>query len=141
MKSILLGLLAGAFLISCSSKSLILSPDPGTQGIILPTQQVAEHKWGKVTFPAGIYLPEAKSEKGIYYAAPERVNTDGMLRGGREHGGLFIQHSTGYQYLWIGQPGYQLQQAPSTIMGQWGVETPLLYTLKERVQIQPVGKR
>ncbi|MFN7564823.1 MAG: hypothetical protein ACK5TH_23825 [Prosthecobacter sp.] len=141
MKSTLLCLLMGTFLASCSSRSLILSPDPGTPGIILPTQQVAEHKWGKVTFPAGLYLPEAKSEKGIYYAAPERVNTDGMLRGGREHGGLFIQHGTGYQYLWIGQPGYQLQQAPGTIMGQWGVETPLLYTLKERVQIQPVGKR
>lgn len=141
MKTALLFLLTGTLLSSCASKTLISAPDSGTQGIILPTEQIAEHKWGKVTFPAGHYLPEATSEMGIYYAAPERVNTDGLLRGGREHGGLFIQNGTGYQYLWIGQPGYQLQQAPVTIMGQWGVETPLLYTLKERVKIAPAGRQ
>lgn len=138
MKSALL-LLAGLLsLASCSSKSLILEPDPGTPGIVFATEQTAEHYWGKVIFPAGLYLPEAKSDEGIYYAAPEKVHTGGMLREGKEHGGLFVANGTGYQYLWIGQPGYQLQQAPGTIMGDWGVETPLRYTLKERVTFRPV---
>jgi hypothetical protein len=141
MKSLLTCILLSSLLACCSSKSLIQKPDPGTPGIILPEEQSAEHRWGKVVFPAGLYLPEAKSEKGLYYASPSRVLTHGLLRGGREHGGLFIQHGTGYQSLWIGQPGYQLEQAPRTVLGAWGVETPLLYTLKHRVQIRPARKR
>lgn len=141
MKNLLLCIWVGCLLTSCSSKSLIQTPDSGTRGIILPEEQCAEHRWGKVVFPAGLYLPEAKSAKGIYYACPTRVQTHGLLRGGREHGGLFIQHGTGYQSLWIGQPGYQLEQAPRTVLGAWGVETPLLYTLKQRVQIRSAGKK
>ena len=34
-------------------------------------------------------------EMRIYYAAPEKVHTGGMLREGKEHGGLFVANGTG----------------------------------------------
>lgn len=141
MKLLLLTIVAALGLVSCASKRLISHPDSGTAGIVLESEQTAEHKWGKVTFPAGVYLPEAKDEKGIYYASPHRVRTGGITKGGTEHGGLYVENVTGYQYLWVGQPAYQLQQAPSTILGQWGVETPILHVLKERVKISPASRR
>lgn len=141
MKLLLLTIVAVLGLISCASKRLISPPDPGKAGIVLETEQTAEHKCGKVIFPAGLYLPEAQDETGIYYASPSRVQTGSITKGGSEHGGLYVANSTGHQYLWIGQPAYQLQQAPSTILGQWGVETPLLYVLKERVKIANASRR
>jgi hypothetical protein len=141
MKLLLISILTTFGLVSCASKRLISHPEPGTAGIVIETEQTAEHKWGKVTFPPGLYLPEAKDESGVYYAAPNRVRTGSITKGGTEHGGLYVAHGTGYQYLWIGQPAYQLQQAPSTIMGQWGVETPLRYVLKERIKISPASRR
>lgn len=141
MKLILISIATALGLVSCASKRLISHPDPGTAGIVLETEQNAEHKWGKVTFPAGVYLPEAKDETGIYYASPNRVRTGSITKDGSEHGGLYVAKGTGYQYLWIGQPAYQLQQAPSTILGQWGVETPILHVLKERVKISPASRR
>jgi hypothetical protein len=126
-------------LASCRSNNQIALPAAGTPGIVLKTEQVAEHKYGKVTFPAGLYQPEAVSEIGTYYAAPGKVSTGGVMRGGKEHGGLFIARGSEQQFLWIGQPAYQLMEAPKTVLGQWGVETPLLYSLRSPVSITKAG--
>ena len=114
-------------------------PDPGTPGIIVEEEVTREHYWDKVVFPAGLYLPEAKSADGIYYAAPTAINTGGVIRGGREHGGIFISKH-GAQGMWVGQPGYQLQQAPGTVLGKGGVETPILRALKTPVPYKTAGK-
>jgi hypothetical protein len=140
MKSIVLLIATSVGFSSCASNRLISQPALGTTGIVIEADQKAEHKWGQVTFPAGLYQPEAKDDRGIYYASPSRVHTGCITKGGREHGGLYVANETGYQYLWIGQPGYQLQQAPSTILGQWGVETPLLYVLKERIRFRHASR-
>ena len=115
---------------------LIQAPASGTRGIVLATEQVVPHKFGKITFPAGLYLPEASSEEGIYYAAPQPIHTGGVMKGGREHGGLFLRPDGG-QAAWVGQPGYQLQQAPSTLLGARGVERPIRYGLLGSVQYRP----
>ncbi|MBL9130819.1 MAG: hypothetical protein JNG86_06450, partial [Verrucomicrobiaceae bacterium] len=41
------------------SRGTIDYPDPGTPGIIIEKEITREHYWDKVTFPAGLYLPEA----------------------------------------------------------------------------------
>ena len=115
-------------------------PDPGTPGIIVEKEETREHYWDKVVFPPGLYLPEAKSADGIYYAAPTPLYTGGVIRGGREHGGLFINHR-GAQGMWVGQPGYQLKQAPGTVMGKRGVETPILRAIKTPVPFKTAPKR
>lgn len=46
MKLLLLTIVAVLGLISCASKRLISPPDPGKAGIVLETEQTAEHKWG-----------------------------------------------------------------------------------------------
>jgi hypothetical protein len=117
-------------LASCGSNYHIDYPPAGTPGIVLKSEQVADHKYGRVTFPAGRYVPEARSDQGIYYASPSKVMTGGVVRNGKEHGGLFLTHETFQQSLWVGQPGYQLQQASSTLMGKAGVETPIRFGLK-----------
>lgn len=114
------------------SRGIIDHPDPGTPGIIIEKETTREHYWDSVIFPAGLYLPEAKSPEGVYYAAPTPLITGGVLKNGREHGGLFI-NKEGAQGMWVGQPGYQLQQAPGTILGKHGVETPILRALKTPV--------
>ena len=126
-------------LASCRSNNQIALPSAGTPGIMLAAEQVAEHKYGKVTFPAGLYQPEAVSEIGTYYAAPGKVTTGGVMRGGKEHGGLFVARGSNQQFLWIGQPGYQLMEAPKTVLGQRGVETPLLYSLRTLVSYTQAG--
>ena len=131
--------LALAALTGCRSNNQIALPSAGTPGIVLAAEQVAEHKYGKVTFPAGLYQPEAVSEIGTYYAAPGKVSTGGVMRGGKEHGGLFVARGSNQQFLWIGQPGYQLHEAPKTVLGQWGVETPLLYSLRTPVSLTQAG--
>jgi len=135
MNSNLLLIGLACLLASCASKGKIEAPDAGTPGIIIAQEETREHYWGKVVFPAGLYKPEAKSQDGIYYAAPTPLNTGGVIRGGKEHGGLFI-NKAGSQGMWIGQPGYQLQLAPGTVMGSWGVETPILRAISVPIVIK-----
>lgn len=132
MKAILFPLLTSVLLSSCLTGGVIDYPDPGTPGIIVEQETTRDHYWDKVVFPAGLYLPEAKSPEGVYYASPTPLITGGVLKGGKEHGGLFINKS-GAQGMWVGQPAYQLQQAPGTIFGKRGVETPILRAISQPV--------
>jgi hypothetical protein len=129
MKSIFPWLSLMCVLASCASRVMLEAPASGTLGIRVAEEQTVEHRFGKAVFPAGMYAAEAQSAEGIYYAAPAPVKTGGVIHGGKEHGGLFLDKQ-GRQALWIGQPGYQLQQAPGTVLGNWGVETPITYGLR-----------
>lgn len=125
MKHLLFSLLASCLLISCASNGLELCL-PGTKGIIVAKPVECRHEDGKIWLPAGLYEPEAQSSKGIYYVAPERVKTSGIIRAGQERGGLFIANE-GWQWAWTGHPRFEAEQSKTTILGQNGIIMPTHY--------------
>jgi hypothetical protein len=116
-------LLTSLALVACARGPKMKPPAEDARRLMLDHAVTREHRDGRVIFPAGLYTPEAQSAEGVYYSAPQRLETGSIVRGGYEHGGLFIRHD-GVQMAWVGQPGYQLQQAPGTILGLHGVERP-----------------
>lgn len=123
MRYLLSGLLACCLLSSCTTKELEL-PAPGTPAIIVAAPVVCTTQYDeKVTLPAGTYRAEARSPKGIYYAAPTPLKTSGLVRKGSEHGGLFIANE-GWQWVWTGHPGYEISQSGTTILGKRGIIMP-----------------
>lgn len=119
---------------SCATKELERCP-PGTPGIILSQPVECTHKDGRFTLPAGHYQAEAQSPKGIYYAAPQRLKTDGIIRAGQERGGLFIARE-GWQWAWTGHPGWEVEQSATTITGKRGIIMPTHYKFEPLVRYQ-----
>ncbi len=125
MKLLPLCLLATLALISCAPIELE-RPSAGTPGIVISQEVPCSHKDGKFTLPAGYYQAEAKSAKGIYYVAPERLKTNGIIRQGHERGGIFIANE-GWQWAWTGHPGWEVDQSATTIFGKRGIIQPKHY--------------
>ncbi|MGV3661354.1 MAG: hypothetical protein ACO1TE_14295 [Prosthecobacter sp.] len=124
MRLLLSGLIASCCLsISCSTKDLEVAA-PGTPPIIVSqaVECTTQHN-EKVTLPAGTYVAEARSSKGIYYVAPERLKTAGIIRGGEERGGLFIANE-GWQWVWIGHPGFEARENETSALGKRGIIMP-----------------
>lgn len=123
MRHLLSGLFVSCLLSSCATKELELAA-PGTPPIIVAQQVECTTQHGeKITLPAGTYQAEARSSKGIYYVAPERVKTAGIIRDGRERGGLFIANE-GWQWVWTGHPGFEAKESETTILGKRGIIMP-----------------
>lgn len=139
LRQALLGFLVATSLVSCATKELERCP-PGTPGIILSEPVECRHKDGKFTLPAGHYQPEAQSPKGIYYVAPERLKTNGIIREGHERGGLFIARE-GWQWAWTGHPGWEVDQSATTITGKRGIIMPTHYKFEPFVKYQVANKR
>ncbi|MFO1486264.1 MAG: hypothetical protein U1F71_23080 [Verrucomicrobiaceae bacterium] len=125
MKYLLFSVLTSSLLTSCAVKELELCP-PGTPGIIVAHEVQCTHKDGHLTLPAGLYRAEAQSPKGIYYVAPERLKTSGLLRSGHERGGLFIANE-GWQWAWTGHPAFEVKENETSIFGKRGIIMPLHY--------------
>ncbi len=122
MKHLLFSVLASCAFVSCSTKDLQHCPS-GTPGIIVAHEVACTHKDGHLTLPAGLYQPEAQSAKGIYYVAPVRLKTTGIIRDGHERGGLFIANE-GWQWAWIGHPGFEVKENETSILGKRGIIMP-----------------
>lgn len=124
MRLLLCGLFASCLLASCSTKELELAA-PGTPPILVSQTTECKTQHGeKYTLPAGTYVAEARSPKGIYYVAPEPLLTSGILRAGKERGGLFIANE-GWQWVWTGHPGFEVKENETSIMGKKGIIMPL----------------
>jgi hypothetical protein len=132
MKRFLLSAAATCLMVSCSTKDLTRCP-PGTPGIIVAEETECTHKDGKFTLPAGHYQPEAMSAKGIYYVAPVRLKTTGIIRDGHERGGLFIANE-GWQWAWIGHPGFEADQSATTFLGKSGIIMPTHFKFEPYVK-------
>ena len=122
MKHLLLSVFTSCLLLSCATKDLEHCA-PGTKGIIVAQEVQCTHKDGKLTLPAGLYQAEAQSAKGIYYVAPERLKTTGIIRDGHERGGLFIANE-GWQWAWIGNPAFEVEENKTSILGKRGIIMP-----------------
>ncbi len=139
MKHLLSALLSSCLLISCAPKNLEHCA-PGTPAIKVAQAVECTHKDGKFTLPAGIYFHEAQSSKGIYYAAPEPLKTVGMIRHGHERGGLFIANE-GWQWAWIGHPGYEVQENKTSILKKRGIIMPTHFKFEPYVPYTKVKSR
>lgn len=136
MKHLILSLLTTSLLISCSTKDLEHCP-PGTPAIRVTQAVECTHPDGKFTLPAGVYQPEAQSAKGIYYVAPERLKTIGIIRKGHERGGLFIANE-GWQWAWIGHPGFEVEENKTSIFKKRGIIMPTHYKFEPYVKYTQV---
>lgn len=139
MKHLLSALLASCLLVSCASKDLERCP-PGTPAIKVAQAVDCTHKDGKFTLPAGIYQPEAQSSKGIYYVAPERLKTTGIIRQGHERGGLFIANE-GWEWAWIGHPGFEVDENKTSILKKRGILMPTCYKFEPYVKYTKVSTK
>lgn len=131
MKHVLFCCFASCLLVSCATKDLDHC-EPGTPGIVVAQAVECTHKDGKFTLPAGLYQAEAKSSKGTYYVAPERLKTDGIIRDGHERGGLFIANE-GWQWAWTGHPGFEVAESETSIMGKRGLIMPVHFKFEPYV--------
>jgi hypothetical protein len=134
MNHFLTHFLVAMFLASCAAKQLERCP-PGTPGILVPATVKCTHKNGTIILPAGEYAPEAQAPEGIYYVAPEPVTTNGVLRKGKERGGLFIAHE-GWQWLWTGHPAWEVDQSATTFTGKRGIIMPTHYKFEPFITFQ-----
>lgn len=134
MKHFLSHVLVATLLASCAAKQIERCP-PGTPDIIVPAAVACTHKDGTMTLPAGRYAAEAQTPRGIYYVAPEPVTTNGIIRKGKERGGLFLAHE-GWQWLWTGHPGWEVDQSATTITGKRGIIMPTHYKFEPFVSYQ-----
>lgn len=139
MKHLLSALLASCLLVSCASKDLERCA-PGTPAIKVAQAVDCQHPDGKFTLPAGIYQPEAQSSKGIYYVAPERLKTTGIIRKGHERGGLFIANE-GWQWAWIGHPGFEVDENKTSILKKRGILMPTVYKFEPYVKYTKVNTK
>jgi hypothetical protein len=139
MKHLLFGLLTSSLLISCSPKDLTHCA-PGTPSIRVAEAVECTHAHGKFTLPAGVYQPEAQSAKGIYYTAPERLKTIGIIRKGHERGGLFIAKE-GWQWAWIGHPGFEVQESRTSFLHEKGIIMPTHFKFEPYVKYTTVKRR
>jgi len=139
MKHLLTGLLLSCLLASCATKDLEECA-PGTPAIQIAQAVECTHKDGRFTLPAGIYQPEARSSKGIYYVAPEPLKTSGIIRSGRERGGLFIANE-GWEWAWIGHPGFEVHENKTSILGKKGIIMPTVYKFEPYVNYTQVKSR
>ncbi len=138
MKHLLFSLLTSCLLISCATKDLE-RPAPGTPGIRVAQAVECTQKDGKFTLPAGVYMPEAQSAKGIYYVAPERLKTAGMIRHGQERGGLFIANE-GWQWAWIGNPAFEVEENQTSIFKKRGIIMPTHFKFEPYVNYTKMKK-
>ncbi len=125
MRLLLSGLIASCccLSLSCSTKDLE-APAPGTPPIVVAQAvEVTTQHNERVTLPAGTYVAEARSSKGIYYVAPERLQVPGIIRGGAERGGLFIANE-GWQWVWRGHPGFEVKENETSAFGKRGIIMP-----------------
>ena len=139
MKHLLSALLTSCLLISCAPKDLTRCA-PGTPAIRVAQAVECTHPDGKFTLPAGIYQPEAQSSKGIYYVAPERLKTIGIIRHGHERGGLFIAKE-GWQWAWIGHPGFEVAESQTAILHKRGIIMPTHIKFQPYVKYTQVKRR
>ena len=89
MKSIPI-LFVFVLLIGCATK--ISLPEPNTPSIELKKAQTVGY-WiaDTVTFPAGVYRPDFKTDAGIYYASPQRLIIKNPILGESPRtGGIFL---------------------------------------------------
>ncbi len=138
MKHLLFSILAASLLVSCATKDLEHCP-PGTKGIIVASPVECTHKDGKFTLPAGFYAPEAQSSKGIYYVAPERLKTTGIIRQGHERGGLFIANE-GWQWAWTGHPAFEVSENKTSILGKRGILMPTHFKFEPYVNYKKADR-
>ncbi len=139
MKHLLFALLTSTLLISCAPKSLERCA-PGTSAIRVAQAVECTQPDGKFTLPAGVYQPEAQSDKGIYYVAPEPLKTTGIIRKGHERGGLFIANE-GWQWAWIGHPGFEVDENQTSILKKRGIIMPTHYKFEPYVKYTKVKSR
>ena len=139
MKHLLTSLLSLSLLASCATHPRDLGRcAPGTPAIrIAQAVDCTYGHGGKFTLPAGIYQPEAQSSKGIYYVAPERLKTTGIIRDGHERGGLFIANE-GWQWAWTGHPGREVADSEITILGKRGILMPSHFKFEPYVKYTKV---
>ena len=139
MKHLLFGLLTSCLLISCAPKDLTRCA-PGTPAIRVAHAVECTHAHGKFTLPAGVYQPEAQSAKGIYYTAPERLKTIGIIRQGHERGGLFIAKE-GWEWAWIGHPGFEVDESRTSFLHEKGILMPTHFKFEPYVNYTKVKSR
>ncbi len=136
-----ISLLAISLLASCATKPRDLERcPPGLPSIRVAQTVECTYPGGQFTLPAGIYQPEAQSSKGIYYVAPERLKTIGIIRDGHERGGLFIANE-GWQWAWTGHPGREAADSEITILGKRGIIMPTHYKFEPYVKYTKVKTR
>ena len=139
MKLASLGLLLSCLMVSCTTKDLENCP-PDTSGIIVANEvECTTQRDGMFTLPAGHYRAEAQSSKGTYYVAPEPLKTSGIIRAGRERGGLFIAKK-GWQWLWTGHPYFEVEENKTSILGKRGIIMPKHYKFEPYVNFTRAKK-
>lgn len=133
MKFASLGLLFSCLMVSCATKDLENCP-PDTPGIIVANEvEITTQRDGNFTLPAGHYRAEAQSSKGTYYVAPEPLKAMGIIRAGRERGGLFIANE-GWQWAWTGHPYFEVEENKTSILGKRGIIMPNHYKFEPYVK-------
>lgn len=115
-----------------------ITPAPaGTAGIVVGPNETRDCGQGRVTFPAGVYVPEVVSAKGTYYLAPAPLRAKGVLLGRAERGGIFVSNQSGNpQAAWFGDLRDTVDEKPSTLLGAMGVSAPKLWPYTPRIPIQ-----
>ncbi|MBE2283052.1 MAG: hypothetical protein IAE77_06300 [Prosthecobacter sp.] len=120
-----------SLLASCSSVELAPADAPP---ILLAQEETRECGQGQIVFPAGEYKAEVKSESGIYYKAPKRIRTLGVLIGRSEEGGIFVSKGAGNpQAAWFGDPKDNVDESPGTLFGAIGWSAPKLWPYTPRI--------
>ncbi|MBL9130820.1 MAG: hypothetical protein JNG86_06455 [Verrucomicrobiaceae bacterium] len=130
--------LASIMMTSCVSLTELSKVAPGTGDIIISQEERRECKAARVILPAGRYTPEVQSDLGVYYLAPARIRTEGVLISGGYRGGLFIARD-GRQAVWFGDARDDADERPGTLMGAIGVAAPKLWPFKPAISVTQVG--
>lgn len=121
-------------LASCGSVQLATTDAPG---LVLATEEIRDCAQGRIVFPAGEYKAEVTSAEGIYYKAPKRIRTLGVLIGRSEEGGIFVSNTAGNpQAAWFGDPQDNVDERPATLFGAIGWSAPKLWPYTPRVPLQ-----
>jgi hypothetical protein len=93
MKAAAKALILTAGILFSAGCSTITSIPTGTPALTLAQKEERTGNWGlKFTFPAGDYLPDFASEKGIFYIAPTSVIFTSLGVNTPFRGGIFVPH-------------------------------------------------
>ncbi len=95
MKHTLLALilLACGCLGGCATTATVI--DSGAKPIVLDeAQSIKGNVLNTTSFPAGVYYPDFKTDRGTYYRAPSKIATGGVGMKLLARGGIFIPFPT-----------------------------------------------
>ncbi|MFN0075489.1 MAG: hypothetical protein ACKVY0_03335 [Prosthecobacter sp.] len=129
--AILSALIVTLLLVACGSVELAKSDAPS---LVVDQDEERVCGQGKILFPAGEYRAEVAAANGIYYKAPKRIRTLGVLIGRSEEGGIFVANATGNpQAAWFGDPRDNVDERPGTLFGAIGWSAPKLWPYTPRI--------